>query len=197
MKFLPAAALALLAAGPALADQTITLDFETAPSFASIGEHYAALGVSFGPDALGLANDEAGPYFSNAPSPLGVLFTTGADATMNVAAGFRDSVAFSYASTAFVPLAVSVWSGLNGSGKLLASFNLVENAQAGCSDTAYCNFDRVSSTFRGLAHSITFSGDATAAAFDNVTITAVPEPTTVLMMSFGLAGLMLAARRRA
>ena len=196
MKHLPAV-LALLAAAPAMANTPITLDFETAPSFASIGEHYAALGISFGPDALGLANDALGTYFSHAPSPQGVMFTAGPDATMNVAAGFVDSIAFSYASTSFVPLAVGVWSGLNGGGRLLASFNLVDNAQAGCADSAYCNFDRLSSTFRGIAHSVTFSADSTVAAFDNIAITAVPEPGSVLMLSFGLATLMLASRRRA
>lgn len=197
MKFFSAAALALLAAAPAMADQTITLDFETAPSFASIGDHYAAQGVSFGADALGLLNDELGPYFTHAPSPLGVMFTTGSDATLNVADGFVNGFAFHYASSAAAPASVSVWSELNGTGTLLARFDLAANAQNGCSDSAFCHFDRLGASFSGVAHSVTF-GDAVSnvVAFDNLQIGAVPEPTTVLMMAFGLAGLALGARRR-
>lgn len=199
MKFLTAAALALLAAGPALAatPAPLMLDFEDAPSFDSVADHYAAQGVSFGADALGLANDEAGTYFSHAPSPLGVMFTTGSDATLNVADGFVNGFAFHYASAAAAPASVSVWSALNGTGTLLARFDLAANAQNGCSDSAFCHFDRLSASFSGVAHSVTF-GDAVSnvVAFDNLQVGAVPEPTTVLMMAFGLAGLALGARRR-
>ncbi len=199
-----AAALAMplaQAAGPAL------VDFETPTSFASIAEHYnggtdsaglagSNLGVSFTADALGLMNDSAGPYFSNAPSPLGVMAPVGADATMNVAAGFTGGVGFWYASSAFVLQGVNVWTGLNGSGTLLASFNLASNAQAdGCNSSDYCRFDQMTSSFAGTARSITFGNAANAAAFDNISITAVPEPTTALMLSLGLAGLLLARRR--
>jgi hypothetical protein len=200
-------AVGLLAAALAQANTAVLVDFETPTSFASIAEHYnggtdsaavagANLGVSFTLDALALQNDALGPYFSNAPSPMGVMAPVGADATMNVAAGFTGAVGFWYSASSFVVQGVNVYSGLNGTGTLLASFNLVTNAQAdGCSSAPYCRFDQVTSTFAGTARSITFGNSANAAAFDNISITAVPEPTTVLMMSLGLAGLMLARRR--
>lgn len=208
MKMISAAALALFAVTPAFAAQTL-IDFETVSSFASISGYYnggadsagqigPALGVSFGGDALGLVND-FGTYFTHAPSPVGVMTVVGADATMNVAAGFTDAIAFSYSSSAFVPLAVSVWTGLGGSGELLASFNLVSNAQRGCNDSDYCRFDHLASTFAGTAHSVTFGNAANVAAFDNISVnintSAVPEPTAALLLSLGLTGLFLARRR--
>ena len=204
-KLLGAAAAALFAATPAFAASTL-IDFETATSFASINEYYnggadsagaigPSLGVSFGGDALALQNDPLGPYFSNAPSPLGVMAPVGADATMNVEAGFL-GVSFFYASSDAVSGGVQAWSGLNGTGTLLGSFDLAANAQAGCSDSAFCHFDQLGAAFNGTAHSLTFGNAANFAAFDNVAVTAVPEPSTMLLMALGLTGLMLVQRRR-
>jgi len=197
----------LLAASFAQANTAVLVDFETPTSFAFVEEHYnggtdsamlagANLGVSFTFDALALQNDAAGPYFSNAPSPVGVMAPVGANATMNVAAGFVGTVGVWYSADSFVLQGVNVYSGLNGTGNLLASFNLVANAQAdGCSSSAYCRFDQLTSSFAGTAKSITFGNAANMAAFDNISITAVPEPTTVLLMSLGLATLALRRRR--
>lgn len=208
MKQLTALATGLLAASLAQAATPVLIDFETPTSFASILAHYNGgtdsngvagtdLGVDFGGDALALQNDVLGPYFSNAPSPLGVLAPVGTDATMNVAAGFTGNLSFWYAASAFVVQGVNVYSGLDGTGTLLASFNLVANAQAdGCSSAPYCRFDQLGSSFAGTARSITFGGAAGQAGFDNIQITAVPEPTTMLMLSLGLATLMLRQRRR-
>lgn len=203
MKMISAAALALSAMTPAFAGNAL-IDFESVTSFASVGAHYdggadgagvvgPALGVAFTGDAMGLANDFVS-YFSHAPSPLGVMAPVGADATMNVAAGFTGAVSFAYAASQFVSQ-VNVWSGLNGTGEVLASFNLVKNAQRGCGDSAFCRFDTMSSTFEGTAHSMTFGNAANVAAFDDIRITAVPEPTAALLMSLGLASLFLARRR--
>jgi hypothetical protein len=199
--------LAALAISPAYAANTL-IDFETVTSFASIAEFYNGgtdsegnsgpnLGVSFGGDALGLANDAFFTYFSHAPSPVGVMTPVGAEATMNVAGGFVDAVGFAYSSSALVLSAVNVWTGLDGTGTLLASFNLASNAQAGgCSDTDYCRFDTMTSTFAGTAHSITFGNAAGFAAIDNISITAVPEPATTMLLALGIASLAMARRLR-
>jgi hypothetical protein len=199
--------LSIGAASPVMA-QSVLIDFETPTSFASIDTHYAGgtdsagvaganLGVAFGGDALAVQNDALGPYFSNAPSLLGVMAPVGPDAFMNVAVGFTD-LSFFYSSNTAVADAVKVWSGLNGTGTMLASLSLANNAQSGCNDSPFCRFDALSTTWAGVALSVGFGDAAGVAGFDNVAITAVPEPTTSLLMALGLAslaGLGLARRR--
>lgn len=205
MKPLAAAALlALGAATPAFA--TTTFDFEAVTSFASIADFYnggadgagkvgPALGVSFGGDALGLAND-FDTYFTHAPSPIGVMTPVGSDSALNAASGFANSISFYYASNTAIAGGVQVWSGLDGTGSLLRSFDLAANAQSGCTDSAFCHFDVLSGAFDGIARSVTFGNAANAAAFDNVTVAAVPEPSSVAMMVAGLVGVAAVARRR-
>ncbi|UUX94458.1 PEP-CTERM sorting domain-containing protein [Aquabacterium sp. J223] len=205
MKFLSTSAvLGLLAAAPAFA-APILIDFElpSSSSFGSILEYYNGgtdaagnsgpdLGVSFGGGALALLNDAAGPYFSNAPSAVGVMTPVDADSTLNSDLAFT-GLSFYYSSAVRSSDAVEVWSGLNGTGTLLASFNLLANATTGCSDTAFCNFNMLAGTFAD-ARSVVFSAGLEA-AFDNITITPIPEPSTYALMVLGLAGLGVAARR--
>jgi hypothetical protein len=189
----------------------LVVDFETPTSFASIAEHYnggvdsadvagANLGVSFGPDALALRNDELGPYFGNAPSPVGVLTAVFEDAAMNVAIGFTGMVSFSYSSNDAGE--IGVWSGMNGTGTRLGGLALMANASGCDAATPLCTFGMSSFDLgANVAQSITF-GDAAGitAVFDNVTVTAVPEPETYALMGLGLvavAGMAGRARRRA
>jgi hypothetical protein len=200
-----ASLLALAASAPALAGVK-TLDFETVGSFASIGEYYnggadgagnigPALGVSFGGDALGLANDSLGPYFSNAPSPLGVMFAAGTDATMDVAGSF-DGLRFYYSSSQDVIDAVQVWSGLGATGDLLATFSLTNNAQSnGCTDSPYCHFNLLAADFTRPAYSVSFGGAANVAVFDDISL--IPEPGTAALASLALLALVGVGRTRA
>jgi hypothetical protein len=192
MKKKLAIALAAAFAAPAFAG-SVTIDFEAAPSFASIGNTYAALGVSFGQDLQGLANDSLGTYFSHAPSPLGVMFVSGSDAAMNVASDFY-GLSFFYSSADAVTDGLQVWSGLSGTGTLLASLSLQNNASVGCTDTAYCNWNFLSAGWNGAAHSVTFAAGTQLAVFDNVTL--MPEPSAALLAGLALTALAASRRRR-
>ncbi len=208
MKTITAAALALFAAAPAFANTTFTLDFEGASGYVnsiaefynggtdSLGQSGTNRGVSFSDAAVALSNDAFFQYYSNAPSGGTVMYAFDSSAVMNVAKGFVDRLTFYYSASQGVLDAVNIYSGLDATGTLLASVSLFGNAQVGCSDTPYCRFDLTSVKFAGLAHSISFGGDAPNVAFDNVTITAVPEPQACLMLAVGLAAVGLAKRRR-
>jgi hypothetical protein len=211
LKFAPVALLGGLFLSGTTFAATLVVDFETPTSFASIAEHYNGgvdsadvagvnLGVSFGPDALALRIDELATYFSNAPSPVGVLTAAFEDAAMNVAIGFTGMVSFSYSSNDAGE--IGVWSGLNGTGTRLGGLSLMANA-AGCdAATPLCEFGIASLDLgTNVAKSITFGNAANlTAVFDNVTVTAVPEPETYALMGLGLvavAGMAGRARRRA
>lgn len=208
MKFLPAAALALFVATPAFAINTVTLDFEGAAGYVnavrnfynggtdSLGQTGPNYGISFTEAAVALSNDALGPYYSNAPSPLTVMYAFDSSAVMNVAQGFVDRLTFYYASNQVVLDAVNIYSGLNGTGTLLASASLFGNASVGCTDTAYCRFDLTSVKFAGIAKSVSFGGNAPNVAYDNITITTVPEPTNALLLAAGLLAVGVAKRRR-
>lgn len=204
-----AATTLVLAITPALAQTTVTLDFEGAAGYVnaiaefynggtdSLGQSGPNLGISFTNAAVALSNDVLGPYYSNAPSPLTVMFAFDTTAVMNVAAGFIDRLTFSYASNANTLDAVNIYSGLNATGTLLASASLFGNASLACTDSPYCRFDLTSVKFAGLGQSISFGGNAPGVLYDNVTVTTVPEPSTYLMLALGLLAVVVAKRGRA
>ena len=195
-------------AAPALSTyQPITLDFEGVNSFDAIGDYYNGgtdtvgnsgrnYGVSFTPAVLGLANDDAATYFANAPSALNVMYATDASAFMNVAIGFTDAASFYYSSTTNAPNAIQIFSDLNGTGALLGSFSLNQNTPMNCTGATYCNFEKTTVMFSGLAKSIAFGGNHGNVAFDDVTITPVPEASTYALLALGLGAIGLYARRR-
>lgn len=192
------AALGALSATPALAAIDTTITFEGVESFSSVGDYYASQGISFSGGALALMNDGTGSgvngeFFTNAPSAT-VMFTADDVTTMNVLQGFTGAVAFAYSSGAALTSAVTIYSGLNGTGSVLGTFSLLNNATSGCSDSDYCHWDQISLAFAGVAKSLSFTGTQ-AAAFDNINVSAVPEPQTYAMMALGLVAL-LAQRRR-
>lgn len=83
-------------------------------------------GITFGSDSLALISGEFGGSgnFSGAPSmPTVLFFLTGPGDIMNVPAGFTTGFSFFY-SAINAPGVVNVYSGLDGTGTLLASLNL-------------------------------------------------------------------------
>ncbi len=209
-----AATLVLSVAAPVFANTTITLDFEAASSFASVGALDAAQGVRWTDPALALANDALGPYFLNGNTPGSsdplagtVMFISGAEpgATLNLAAGgglqgitgFVGRVAFDFASTADGLNLVQVFAGPDGSGQRLAKISLSENQlDSGCTGSAFCHWQTVTMTFSGTAQSLVFSSNGGNIAYDNISLSAVPEPQTAVLLLAGLLGLGFVARRQ-
>lgn len=211
------AAAAALAAGAATAHASVVvLDFEGIGDLASINNFYNGgtdsagnsgtnYGINFSSASLGLIDSDAGGNgnFANEPSASTIaFFATGSAATMNVAAGFNTGFSFFY--TAFSNASVTVYSGLNGTGSVLATLGLLSNYNnGGCVGDptgSFCHWDPIGVTFAGTAMSANFGGAAGATGFDNITLGSatpgVPEPGSWVMLiaGFGLVG--AAARRR-
>ena len=211
MKFIRtmAAAAALAASAAPVFAGNLLIDFEGASSFASVADYYNGgadsngvagsnnLGVSFTGAALALSNDVLGPYFSNAPTPGTVMFASDSTALMNFTNGFFGELSFFYSAASSALDAVTIYSGLDGTGSVLGVLDLAANAQQnGCSDSAYCNWEKVALSFNGVGKSISFGGNAGNVAFDNISVAAVPEPETYAMFALGLVGVALAVRRQ-
>lgn len=207
LKSLATAGLLAAAASPSFA--AITLNFEGVESFASVAQFYnggtdstglhsgANYGVSFGLDALALDSTDSTLGISHVPGPGATVMTAvGSDALMNVAAGFTSRIQFYYSSAATALDAVKVYSGLNGTGTLLASISLSGNATNGCSDSSFCHWEQTSLMFAGTAKSVDFGGYAGTVGYDNITLAPVPEPSTYALMFAGIAAVGFVTLRR-
>lgn len=148
----------------------------------------ANVGVEF-IGVSGLSNDADFTYYAAAPSPQGVAYVYGSSAFMNVAGGVDQGLSLFYASATDVQGAIKVYSGLNGTGTLLGSFDLSANSSA-----AYEHWSKFTLSFAGTAKSFDLSGSVNTVAFDD--ISAVPEPSTVVLMLAGVAALTGMRRRR-
>lgn len=205
-QFISAVAFSLFAAAPiaSTAGTTITIDFERAWDYdnGDVLNYYnggkAAVGSQTGPNLgvvfaniSGFNEDPLGAGYSGAPTPLGVAYAEGPNAIINVPSG-KMGFSFFYSSPIAVIGAVKAYSGLNGTGTLLASLDLLANEpMVGVYDT----FTFASLALKGLARSFDLSnlasGDTTA-LFDNVAL--IPEPGTLVLLVTG--GALALARRR-
>ena len=213
------AAGAALLAFPALLSAQV-MDFEGLGDQEAILDYYdggmSAGGAGPGPDydivwadnALSIIDADAGGTgnIANEPTPNTVLFWLGGTgAIMNhVGGGFTGGFSFWYSSS--TEASVSVYSGLDGAGALLASIDLAANFQDdGCTGDptgGFCHWDPVGVSFDGLAQSVDFSGTINQTAYDNITLRSdvpggvAPEPGTVLLLASGLIGVAGVGLRR-
>lgn len=168
-------------------------------------------GITFSPNAQAIclnslsvvcSNTSKGGFPPANSQEGGLFFLSGSSTFMDIPAGFTTGFSFNYVSLSDSG-SVQVWSGVDGTGTLLATINLSPNAGS-CPgyDAQFCPFSPIGVAFSGTAESIEFEGVANQIVFDDVTFGkttpgGTPEPSTWVMMMLGLAGLGLAARRRA
>ncbi len=134
-------------------------------------------GITFSSNSLAIISAAAGGSgnFTNAPSGHTIaFFLSGPGDVMNVAAGFSTGFSFFYADQVGFTGSVSVYSGLSGSGTLLATLTLPSTPDP------YNVFVPIGVGFLGTAESVVFSGSANFIGFDNITLGSssptVPEP---------------------
>lgn len=204
-------ALALLAGGASAS--TIVLDFEGVPNLGTVGDFYNGgagtdYNITFNGNALGIIDADAGGSgnFGSEPSPDTVLFfLSGSAATMNVFDGFTTGFSFFYSSVNYGG-SVNVWSGLDGTGDLLATLTLAALGYGPGDPTGdFSNWADIGVTFDGIAHSVDFAGTADQIAFDDVTIgnenaggdpSPVPAPAALPLLLMALGSFGIAARRK-
>ena len=169
-------------------------------------------GVSFGSGAQAWHRSDWVGLWSNEPSPDAILVFNGSsnpdDAFLNYSAGFTTGFSFFY--TSYDTSIVTVYDGLDGTGNVLATMNLLSQYDSGCTAPGtFCNWTNAGMSFVGTALSVRFypNGSNGYQGFDNVTfgsavaldspsVAAIPEPETYALMLAGLAVVGAAARRR-
>jgi len=135
-------------------------------------------GITFSPSFAAIAS--APPY---GPSEVGSL--TGPPATMDVSGGFATGLFSFYYEGSNSSSSVTLWSGLNGTGAMLANIAL----------TATPGWTADGAVFAGTAMSVVFSGTG---SFDEITDTGLllPEPSSLLLLCTGMAGMAAGLGRR-
>jgi hypothetical protein len=213
-------AVLFLCAGSALANSVELLNFQglgvaqQTGTFA-IGNFYDGggfpgtnYGVTFSSNFLGLRSAANGGSGNFAPTPVGtpaifIIGTTGSPASgvMNVSPGFSKGINFFYTAgfTGGQTATITVWSGVNGTGTVLATIVLGNNTTT-CVGAMYCTWSNAGASFSGTAYSVTFNGPANELGIADITIgrstTAVPESDSIYLLGTGLVAISLSKLRR-
>lgn len=196
---------------------SFVLDFEGAGNTASLNDFYNGgidsagnsgtnYGVAFGSNSLSLIDSDAGGTgnIANEPSGNTVLVFLNGSAILNYVPGFDTGFSFFYSS--YYSATVNVWDGLDATGNLLTTLNLVSQFGDNCAgdpNGAYCNWTAVGATFSGIAKSIDFGGTANYVVYDDITFgsanagqtSTVPEPAMFALLGLGIFGMRLTYRK--
>jgi hypothetical protein len=179
------------------------LNFGGLQNLQPVGNTYS--GVSFSSNILVLraVGRNGSGAFAPDPTQTPIIFINGvtgspATGTINVAAGFSTGIQF-YFSAGFNE-SVTVWSGANGTGTILATLALSPNNLPCTGFPSYCNWTSASLGFSGTAKSVTFTGPANGLGIADITLnsttSAIPEPSSIYLLATGLGAMGFRGIRR-
>ena len=174
---------------PAKAD-SVLLTFEGITADTFVGNHYL--------NRYGIAFDNA---FTNSDSGnivVGIGFALEPKPMIiDVTDGFKSSVSFDY--LAGIAGSFTVYSGADGTGSVLGMMGLPETCVFAGLD---CHWQHVNLDFPGTAQSAVFAGSHSDIIFDNIQLDltrtvhiVTPEPTSLLLVGTGIAGILTRARK--